>query len=135
MGAAEAPVGPVASGENSPGLPVLPWGFTRACAMMCHDVPRSEEPGRFPADSHSVEGNHWHMIIHWKPLPLEIIIGKWITIGVYHYISIGNHWNMLEYLTQGNPGFFSKSTARRMRDLHSKHQGFTGTDQAGGGLI
>ena len=48
IGAAEAPVGPVASGENSPGLPVLPWGFSRASAMMCH-VPRSEEPGRFPA--------------------------------------------------------------------------------------
>ena len=44
-GAAEAPVGPVASGENSPGLPVLPWGFTRACAMMCHDVPCAKVRG------------------------------------------------------------------------------------------
>jgi len=43
---------------------------------------------------------------------------------------------MLEYLTQSNPGFFSKSTAGRMRDLHFfTKQGFTGTDQAGGGLI
>ena len=67
--------------------------------------------------------SHWHMIIHWKLLPFEIIICQWITIGVHHYISIGNHWNMLEYLTPSNPGFFSKSTARRMRDLHSNHQG------------